>query len=183
MRRAAAPRVVVVSSLAHRLRAAIHFDDLQWTRRYDPWQAYAQSKLAMQLFAFELQRRSEARGWGLTVTSAHPGFARTGLQSAGPNLGGVRRAVIARALMAGVRPLISQSAAEGALPTLFAGTSPDARPGAYYGPQHPFELRGPVGGGGFGRGARLRQAGGGVVGGAGRGRFEPPRRCAKRIEA
>ncbi|WP_186022320.1 SDR family oxidoreductase [Burkholderia gladioli] len=145
LRRAAAPRVVVVGSLAHRLRAAIHFDDLQWTRRYDPWQAYAQSKLAMQLFAFELQRRSEARGWGLTVTSAHPGFARTGLQSAGPNLGGVRRAVIARALMAGVRPLISHSAAGGALPTLFAATSPDARPGAYYGPRHVFELRGPVG--------------------------------------
>ncbi len=145
LRAAAAPRVVIVSSVAHRLRAAIHFDDLQWTRRYAPWPAYAQSKLAMLMFAFELQRRSEARGWGLHVSAAHPGFARTGLQSAGPSLGGAPRAALFRALMARAQPLLSQSAAAGALPTLYAATAPEARRGGYYGPQHRFELRGPVG--------------------------------------
>ncbi|WP_414442099.1 oxidoreductase [Burkholderia sp. 22PA0106] len=145
LRAAPAPRVVIVSSGAHRLRAAIHFDDLQWVRRYAPWQAYAQSKLAILMFAFELQRRSDAAGWGLHVTAAHPGFARTGLQSAGPNLGATGRSALLRWLMAQSYPWISQSAADGALPTLFAATSPDADRAGYYGPQHRFELLGPVG--------------------------------------
>ena len=73
------PRVVSLSSIAHKLQAAIHFDDLQWQRRYSPWAAYAQSKLAMLVFAIELQRRSDAAGWGLLSVAAHPGYARTGL--------------------------------------------------------------------------------------------------------
>ncbi|MEK6426181.1 MAG: oxidoreductase [Burkholderia gladioli] len=145
LRAAPAPRVTIVSSVAHRLRAAIHFDDLQWARRYAPWPAYAQSKLAILLFAFELQRRSDTAGWGLHVTAAHPGFARTGLQSAGPNLGSTGRAAPFRGLMAQAQPWISQSAADGALPTLFAATAPDARRAGYYGPQRRFELLGPVG--------------------------------------
>ena len=44
-----------------------------------------------------------------------------------------------------LQPLISQSAAEGALPTLFAATSPDAEPGGYYGPNGFYELKGPPG--------------------------------------
>lgn len=154
LRRAPAPRVTIVSSGAHRLLAAIHFDDLQWTRRYHPWRAYAQSKLAILMFGFELQRRSDALGWGLRVTAAHPGFARTGLQSAGPNLGGSRRGVLGEAVMRILTPLMSQSAADGALPTLFAAVSPDARPGGYYGPQRRFELVGPVGSAKIGEAAR-----------------------------
>ncbi len=50
-------RVVTVSSLGHRIRAAIHFDDLQWERRYNRVAAYGQSKLANLLFTYELQRR------------------------------------------------------------------------------------------------------------------------------
>ena len=50
-------RVVTVSSIGHRLRASIHFDDLQWERRYDRIAAYGQSKLANLLFTYELQRR------------------------------------------------------------------------------------------------------------------------------
>ena len=62
-------RVVNVSSLAHRT-TLIDFDDLQGARIYSPWKAYGQSKLAMLMFALELQRRSDAVGWN--VTSAHP---------------------------------------------------------------------------------------------------------------
>jgi NAD(P)-dependent dehydrogenase (short-subunit alcohol dehydrogenase family) len=55
LRRASEPRVVNVSSLAHRT-AFIDFDDLQGARAYSPWKAYGQSKLAMLMFALELQR-------------------------------------------------------------------------------------------------------------------------------
>ena len=83
LRRASGPRVVNVSSLAHRT-AFIDFDDLQGARIYSPWKAYGQSKLAMLMFALELQRRSDATGWNLTSNAAHPGFARTGLFASGP---------------------------------------------------------------------------------------------------
>ncbi|MGH8778249.1 SDR family oxidoreductase [Paraburkholderia sp.] len=138
-------RVVNVSSSADRLLADIHFDDLQWERRYRPWRAYAQSKLAMSLFAFELQRRSDAQGWGLTCVTCHPGYAVTGLQTSGPGLGRVSGRSLFERLPKAIEPFLSQSAADGALPTLFAATSPDAKPGGYYGPVGRFELKGPVG--------------------------------------
>lgn len=50
-------RVVTVSSQGHRIHAAIHFDDLQWERRYNRVAAYGQAKLANLLFTYELQRR------------------------------------------------------------------------------------------------------------------------------
>jgi NAD(P)-dependent dehydrogenase (short-subunit alcohol dehydrogenase family) len=144
LRAGIAPRVVSLSSMAHKLQAAIHFDDLQWQRRYSPWAAYAQSKLAMLVFAIELQRRSDVGGWGLLSVASHPGYARTGLQSAGPSMG-LAGPSIAERLGKLVEPAVSQSAAEGALPSLFAATAPDARPGEYYGPLGLFELKGPPG--------------------------------------
>lgn len=154
LRRGRSPRVVNLSSGAHRLLAAIHFDDLQWRRAYKPWRAYAQSKLAMILFAFELQRHSDTHGWGLLSNAAHPGYAVTGLQTSGPRMGGNGRPHIIERLSAILQPLMSQSAAEGALPTLYAATSPDAQPAGYYGPQNMFELKGPVGEARIGRQAR-----------------------------
>jgi NAD(P)-dependent dehydrogenase (short-subunit alcohol dehydrogenase family) len=138
LRRAAAPRVVSLSSGAHH-SGVIQFDDLQWERRaYRPWPAYSQSKLAMLMFALELQRRSDAAGWGLISNAAHPGFARTELIANGPGA----RSVFA--VLTGILgPLISQSAADGALPTLFAATSPEAVAGGYYGPSRRFEMKGP----------------------------------------
>jgi NAD(P)-dependent dehydrogenase (short-subunit alcohol dehydrogenase family) len=141
LRNADGARVVNLSSIAHKLRAAIHFDDLQWTRRYDPWAAYAQSKLAMLMFAFELQRRSDANGWGLVSNAAHPGFARTDLIANGPGEYSLAN-LVGRWT---VQPLMSQSAAAGALPTLFAATAPEAKPGGHYGPVGLFETKGPVG--------------------------------------
>lgn len=134
LRRASGPRVVSVSSLAHRT-GFIDFDDLQGARLYSPWKAYGQSKLATLMFALELQRRSDAAGWNLISNAAHPGFARTGLFASGP--GGLLS--LATDFTA---PFFGHSAADGARPILFAATSPEARPGAYYGPGGVGELRG-----------------------------------------
>ena len=134
LRRASGPRVVSVSSLAHRT-GSIDFDDLQGARVYSPWKAYGQSKLACLMFALELQRRSDAAGWNLLSNAAHPGFARTNLFASGP--GGL--VSVATGFAA---PFFGHSAADGARPILFAATSPEARPGAYYGPGGFSELRG-----------------------------------------
>lgn len=134
LRRASGPRVVNVSSLAHRT-GFIDFDDLQGTRAYSPWKAYGQSKLAALMFALELQRRSDAAGWNLTSNAAHPGFARTGLFASGP--GGLLSLATDFAA-----PFFGHSAADGARSILFAATSPKAGPGAYYGPGGIGELRG-----------------------------------------
>lgn len=138
LKRAGAARVVNVSSLAHR-GGKIDFDNLQAERKYRPWPAYQQSKLANLLFTFQLQSRSDAQGWGLMSNAAHPGFARTDLIANGPGTGGVR-GVLGKIL----RPL-SHSAADGALPTLFGATAPEAEPMGYYGPKGFYELSGPVG--------------------------------------
>jgi NAD(P)-dependent dehydrogenase (short-subunit alcohol dehydrogenase family) len=78
-------RVVNLSSGVHH-RGAIHFDDLQLERGYGPWKAYGQSKLAMLMFALELQRQSDANNWCLMSNAAHPGFARTDLIANLPTL-------------------------------------------------------------------------------------------------
>jgi NAD(P)-dependent dehydrogenase (short-subunit alcohol dehydrogenase family) len=134
LRRANGPRIVSVSSLAHRT-GFIDFDYLQGTRVYSPWKAYGQSKLAMLMFSLELQRRSDAAGWNLVGNAVHPGFARTGLFASGP--GGLLSLATDFAA-----PFFGQSAADGARPILFAAMSPKAQPGAYYGPSGIGELRG-----------------------------------------
>jgi len=130
------PRVVSLSSVAHRM-GAIRFPDLQWRHGYSAWGAYGQSKLAMLMFALELQRRSDRAGWGLASLAAHPGFARTELIANGP---GPRGAMAALNHL--VQPVVSQSAAQGALPTLFAATAEEAAGGDYYGPDGFLELQG-----------------------------------------
>ncbi|MFS8111408.1 SDR family oxidoreductase [Rhizobium jaguaris] len=135
------PRVVTVSSLAHR-SGKINFDDLQWKKSYSSWRAYCQSKLATLMFSLELDRIARAQEWNLMSTAAHPGFAVTGLQSTGPRMGRDRPGLLERfgKLM---EPVLSQSAAAGALPTLFAATSPSAEGGVMYGPNGFYELKGP----------------------------------------
>jgi len=136
LRGAQQPRVVSLSSIAHRT-GFIQFSDLQGERFYSPWKAYNQSKLAMLMFALELQRRSDAAGWNLISNASHPGWARTDLFANGPGFGLISFASQFAA------PLFSQSAESGALPTLFAATSPQAEGGGYYGPNGLYELRGP----------------------------------------
>lgn len=135
LQKGTAPRVVTLSSVAAR-QGAMHFDDLQFERRYDPMAAYAQSKLACLLFAFELQRRSAAAGWGVTSIAAHPGISRTDLLTNAPGR---------RSMQAAARTwlwFLFQPAAQGALPTLYAATAPQSAAGGYYGPDQLGETRG-----------------------------------------
>ena len=134
LRRSGVSRVVSLSSIAHRL-SFMHFSDLQGERLYSPLKAYGQSKLAMLMFALELQRRSAAAGWNLMSLAAHPGWARTDLFTSGPG------PLLSFATQFAA-PLFSQSAESGALPILFAATSPQAKPGGYYGPNGLSELKG-----------------------------------------
>lgn len=126
---APAGRVVTVSSVGHRIRAGIHFDDLQLQRNYNRVVAYGQSKLANLLFTYELQRRLGAAGSSTAALAAHPGGSNTELGRHLPLLDPVFR-------------MVSQTAAMGALPTLRAATDPAAEGGQYFGPSGPFELRG-----------------------------------------
>ncbi|MGO9336209.1 MAG: oxidoreductase [Terracidiphilus sp.] len=130
------PRVVQVSSLAHRF-GQIRFDDLHGERGYRPWEAYSQSKLATLLFARELQRRSNAYRWGLLSYAVHPGYAQTNLFANGPGA----RSVLAM-LHRSLGRAVSQSAADGAQPALYAAVSASAQPGGFYGPDGLFELAG-----------------------------------------
>lgn len=129
------PRIVSLSSIAAR-DGKIELEDLQSERSYVPMVAYSQSKLACLMFALELQRRSDALGWGLQSLAAHPGISRTDLL---PNGAGAWSApgLIRRGLW-----FLFQPAAQGALPTLFAATSPHAQAGHYYGPHRFSETRG-----------------------------------------
>ncbi|PZQ09769.1 MAG: short chain dehydrogenase [Rhodanobacter denitrificans] len=135
LRNGTAPRVVGVSSIAARY-GAIDFDDLQSERRYVPSVAYGQSKLACLMFALELQRRSEAAGWGVDSIAAHPGISRTDLLTNGA--GAWSGAGMARRFLW----FLFQPVAQGALPILFAATSSQASGGAYYGPDALGESRG-----------------------------------------
>ncbi len=128
-------RVVSLSSIAAR-DGAINFDDLNARQAYRPMPVYAQSKLACLMFAFELQRRSEAAGWGVSSIAAHPGIARTDLLHNAPGRGSVP-GVLRSALW-----FLFQPAWQGALPTLYAATAPEAKGGAYYGPNGMSETRG-----------------------------------------
>jgi NAD(P)-dependent dehydrogenase (short-subunit alcohol dehydrogenase family) len=120
-------RVVTLSSVAARA-GAINFDDLNAERSYKPMPVYGQSKLACLMFALELERRSRAGGWGLRSIAAHPGISRTDLLLNAPGEFSLER------IMRRLLPFLFQPAAQGALPTLFAATAPNAEGGAYYGP-------------------------------------------------
>jgi NAD(P)-dependent dehydrogenase (short-subunit alcohol dehydrogenase family) len=131
-------RVVNVSSSAHRM-GSIRFDDLQWKNNYRKWPAYGQSKLANLLFTFELQRRLDHAGAKTMSVACHPGYAATNLQSAGPRMQG---SSLMESVMALGNSLFAQNAAMGALPTLYAATSPEVHGGDYIGPDGLAELWG-----------------------------------------
>ncbi|MQM26780.1 oxidoreductase [Glycomyces albidus] len=127
------PRVVTVSSLAHR-HGRIHFDDLTGERGYAPIKYYGQSKFANMLFGLELERRFRAAGSPAKSLVAHPGFSATGLLRASNTL--------IRTVGTMVMPLVTQSAADGALPQLYAATAPEAEGGQYIGPDGKRERKG-----------------------------------------
>ncbi|MEU2043557.1 oxidoreductase [Nocardia niwae] len=128
-----ADRIVTVSSGAHQV-GKIDLDDLNWERRkYQRWAAYGQAKLANLMFARELQRRLTAAGSAKVSVAAHPGYASTELQSH-------TESFLDRVMSVGNR-VFAQTAAMGALPTLYAATT-DVQPGGYYGPTGLAGMRG-----------------------------------------
>ncbi|OBJ11851.1 SDR family NAD(P)-dependent oxidoreductase [Mycobacterium colombiense] len=129
----AGSRIVTVSSVGHRILADIHFDDLQWERRYNRVAAYGQAKLANLLFTYELQRRLAPHGTTIAA-AAHPGMSDTELMRnmPAPLVGAFER----------IAPLVAQNPAMGALPTLRAATDPAVLGGQYYGPDGLGQTRG-----------------------------------------
>ena len=131
-------RIVTVSSQAHRM-GRIDFEDLMGERKYGAWRAYGQSKLANLLFMRGLAERLERAGSTIASVAAHPGFASTHLQAVAPEMKGRGWQV---KIMDGVNKVMAQSAAMGALPTLYAATFPAIRSGDYVGPDGFGEQRG-----------------------------------------
>lgn len=135
LRKIKGARIVTLSSIAAR-EGKINFDDLQSKSSYKPMEAYGQSKLADLMFAFELQRQSDENNWGIMSIAAHPGVSRTNLLITGAGRWSVMG--MARTFL----PFLFQKPSQGALPTLFAATSPVAKGGSYYGPDKMGETRG-----------------------------------------
>ena len=127
-------RVVTVSSNAA-LFGRMRFDDLQAERRYSRWPAYAQSKLANQLFMLELNRRAKKAGLDLVSVGSHPGYSAT-------NLGASTNDSAFQTAMAIGDRLFAQSDAAGALPSLYAACAADVVGGEYFGPDQLFGMRG-----------------------------------------
>jgi NAD(P)-dependent dehydrogenase (short-subunit alcohol dehydrogenase family) len=127
-------RVVTVASSAHR-SGSISLDDLNWQRRkYRPWSAYQQSKLANLLFTLELQRRLTAAGSAVRAIAAHPGYAATNLQFRSESR-------VQDRMMAISNRLFAQTDESGARPILFAA-SQDLPGASYVGPDRLWEQRG-----------------------------------------
>ncbi|MBX0322780.1 SDR family oxidoreductase [Halomicroarcula sp. F13] len=131
-------RVVTQSSGAHEM-GELDFADLQSERDYGKWSAYGQSKLANLLFAYELERRLDESGADVRSVACHPGYADTDLQFRGP------REMGSSLRMAGMKvanALFGQSAAQGALPMLYAATAEAVIGGEYVGPDGLLDMRG-----------------------------------------
>jgi NAD(P)-dependent dehydrogenase (short-subunit alcohol dehydrogenase family) len=132
------PRVVTVSSFLHR-HGRIDLDDLQGEKKYKKWGAYSQSKLANLLFMAEFEHRLEAAKLPILSVAAHPGFSSTNLQAAGPRMEG---STMGEWFSKVNNALFAQSAAMGALPSLYAATAPDVKGGEYFGPGGLLEMAG-----------------------------------------
>ncbi|WP_213001291.1 SDR family oxidoreductase [Winogradskya consettensis] len=132
--RAGRARVTSQLSIAAN-QGAINWDDLNWERSYSGGRAYSQSKIAFGLFGLELQRRSQAGGWGITSNLAHPGIAPTSLLAARPEVGRARDTVGVRVIRAlSARGLLVGTLESAPLPALLAATAPDGG-GRFYGPR------------------------------------------------
>jgi hypothetical protein len=164
-------RVVAVASIAHRIQAAIHFDDLQWERHYNRVAAYGQSKLSNLLFTQELQRRLGNESGGQERSDGGNTSGGQERSDGGNTSGGQERSdggnqsgrhTIAVAAHPGISNtelmrhipgsglpgfrqaagLVTNSPEMGALATLRAATDPAVTGGQYYGPDGFRELRG-----------------------------------------
>jgi NAD(P)-dependent dehydrogenase (short-subunit alcohol dehydrogenase family) len=126
-------RIVSLSSIAHR-NGKIDFENINAEKSYSNWGAYAQSKLACLMFAYELQRRIKSAGVNSKSVAAHPGLSDTGLAQNSP--------WISKVLFGPLSKIFGQDATDGALPTLMAALGPSVKGGEYYGPDGFMESKG-----------------------------------------
>ena len=132
-------RIVAVSSQMHRAArvSGMSADDLRNRARgigaYNPWSAYALSKLANLLFIHEFERRSNRNNWNIEAVASHPGYAATNL---------ITGASVQDRAGALANAIFAQSAGRGALPTLCAATFPGLYGASYIGPDGFMEMRG-----------------------------------------
>ena len=127
-------RVTHQTSVAAR-SGEINWDDLNWDNGYDGMKAYTQSKIAVGLFARELDARSREAGWGVTSNVSHPGVSPTNLLAAQPAMGRSRQTGGRRMISFLSRVGITGTVASAALPALMAATDPAARGDQFYGPK------------------------------------------------
>ena len=114
----------------------INWEDPNWEKSYNGFKSYSHSKIALGLFAMELQRRSVAGGWGIQSNLSHPGISPTNLLAAQPGMGRPKDTMAVRSIRTMSRlGLLVGTPASAALPAVYAATSPDARGGLLYGPK------------------------------------------------
>jgi NAD(P)-dependent dehydrogenase (short-subunit alcohol dehydrogenase family) len=135
-------RVVTVSSIAATQRN-IRFDDVNAVGGYKAMYSYGVAKLAQLMFAFELNRRSQAGRWGVTSNAAHPGLSKTNLLS-GASYGLDKPTLTSQLTQLTWRllPFMWLDVDEGIKPTLYAGVSSEAAGETYYGPRGLYETAG-----------------------------------------
>lgn len=134
-----AARIVTVGSLGH-WRGKLNLDDLNYEQTpYVPFAGYANSKQANLLFVTELARRLAARGADTIALAAHPGGADTTIK---PRTDSFKQRFEDAVIAPIARRYLINSAATGALPTLYAATMPNVRGNDYYGPDGFAGLRG-----------------------------------------
>lgn len=126
-------RVTNQTSIAAR-SGGINWDDANWERSYDVGKAYSQSKIAVALFARELDARSKQGGWGITSNIAHPGVSPTNLLAAQPGMGRNKDTLARKAVDALARVGIAGSVDSAAMPAVVAAAGIHAEGDEFYGP-------------------------------------------------
>jgi len=126
-------RVVTVTSTAHHLVWNINFDDPHMRKKYAPWKAYAQSKLANYFFALGLDNEfKNARKKAMSLL-AHPGLSHTNLQVETFDRGAAGWAGTASKYLAA---RVGMEPSEGARPQIRAALDLRAKSGQFYGPRY-----------------------------------------------
>ena len=133
-------RIIVVASEGYKMGIkTIQFDDMNWSKNYNPMKTYCHSKLAQMMIAYELQDRIKNEGKGVKVYVCHPGASRTSLINE-------KASKFDRALFSIMSLLpIVQSAEKGSYPEVMCATEEGLIQKAYYGPTGTMNWSGPVG--------------------------------------
>jgi len=110
------PRIVWVSSGAHKTVSGISFDDIDHKKSYSKWATYGESKLGNLLL---MHKFAEAYPQFI-VNGCHPGYSATNLQD--------------DTLFESLNQFLAQSAMMGSLPTIMAAVDPNLVSNSYIGP-------------------------------------------------